>query len=136
MTPARRPVYRPRHRLTRALEFRAVFDARLKAARGPLAVFVLPNALGHPRLGLSVGRRVGHAVRRNAVKRRLREAFRALAADWPEPWPGLDIVVAVRPHPPQPTGWYEQRLRSMLPGLVRRTEREPAPDAGREGNQP
>ena len=114
-----RPLFRPRHRLTRALEYRAVFDARLKAARGPIAVFVLPNDLGHPRLGLSVGRRVGNAVRRNAVKRRLREAFRHLAATWPEPWPGLDIVVAVRPHPPVSTARYTEWLGPMLTRLER-----------------
>lgn len=118
----RRPLFRPRHRLSRSLDYRAVFDARLKTSRGPLTVFVLPNDLGHPRLGLSVGRRVGNAVRRNAVKRRLREAFRHLAADWPEPWPGLDIVVTVRAHRAMSALAYAELLRPALQRLARLAE--------------
>lgn len=121
----RRPTFRPRHRLSRSLDYRAVFDARVKASRGPLTVFVLPNGLGHPRLGLSVGRRVGNAVRRNAVKRRLREAFRHLAAEWPEPWPGLDIVVTVRAHPPVSALVYAEALGPVLERLARKRRDRP-----------
>ena len=46
-----------------------------------------------PRLGVSVGRRVGGAVERNRVKRLLREAFWAIAADLP---PGHDFVLVAR----------------------------------------
>ena len=35
-----------------------------------------PNELGRPRFGLTVSRKVGKAVVRNQVKRRLREAYR------------------------------------------------------------
>ena len=48
-------------------------------------------ARGSARLGLSVSRRVGGAVVRNGLKRRLREVFRRA----PEP-PPLDLVVTVR----------------------------------------
>ncbi len=47
-----------------------------------------------PRLGLSVGRRVGGAVERNLVKRLLREAFGAAGPDLS---PGVDLVVVARP---------------------------------------
>jgi ribonuclease P protein component len=46
------------------------------------------------RLGVSVGRKVGGAVERNRVKRRIREAFWSLAAALP---PGHDFVVVARP---------------------------------------
>lgn len=90
--------FRSRHRLTHAREFAAVYDAKLRKSRGPITIFTLPNTLGHCRLGLSVGSRVGNAVTRNRVKRLLREAFRleqhVLAGIG-----GFDLVVTVRPHP-------------------------------------
>jgi ribonuclease P protein component len=49
-----------------------------------------PDAL---RLGLSVSRKVGGAVERNAVKRALREAFWALADDLPQQF---DFVIVAR----------------------------------------
>jgi len=75
--------------------FAAVYDAKVRASLGPLLVLSLPNDLGHPRLGLSVPRRVGSAVRRNHVKRLLREAFRLSQHDWRR---GFDILIIVRPH--------------------------------------
>ena len=47
-----------------------------------------------PRLGLSVGRRVGGAVERNRVKRLLRDAF---GEDQTTGWTGFDVVVVARP---------------------------------------
>ncbi len=104
---APRLTFRPRHRLTQARQFQGVYAARASRAAGPFMVFALPNGLAHPRLGLSVGSRVGGAVRRNRVKRLLREAFRALQHDLPA-WSGADAqgrydyVVNVRPHDPLP----------------------------------
>ncbi|MDD5039010.1 MAG: ribonuclease P protein component [Dehalococcoidales bacterium] len=52
----------------------------------------LPNALAFPRYGFSVGKRVGKAVVRNKVKRRLREIVRIMPLK-----PGWDIVFIARP---------------------------------------
>lgn len=47
-----------------------------------------------PRLGLSVGKRVGGAVERNRVKRVLREEFSRMQARLS---PGVDYVIIARP---------------------------------------
>ena len=51
----------------------------------------VPNGLSSSRYGFSVGRRVGNAVTRNKVKRRLREILRSKVLS-----PGWDIVLIAR----------------------------------------
>lgn len=57
-------------------------------------LFILPNKLGHSRLGVTLSRKVGNAVVRNQARRRMRDIFRKrrdlLAA-------GYDVVVHTRP---------------------------------------
>jgi ribonuclease P protein component len=53
-------------------------------------VIAAENRLAFTRLGLSVGKRVGGAVRRNKIKRILREAFRKNRDRLPA---GIDLVV-------------------------------------------
>ena len=53
-----------------------------------------PNGLEVTRFGLSTGRRLGGAVVRNRVRRRLREIVRTLAG---ETRPGWDILLVGRP---------------------------------------
>ena len=90
----RRNTFPRTHRLSGRKAFGLVFEAKVRTTHGPLLIYGLPNELGHPRLGLTVSRRVGNAVTRNAIKRRLREAYRHTRHDLPT----LDLVVVVRPH--------------------------------------
>lgn len=74
-------------------EFSQVFQLGRSAADAHFVVYTRDNGRRWSRLGLSVGRRVGCAVRRNRIKRLLRETFR-LSRD--RIAPGLDILVVVR----------------------------------------
>lgn len=56
-------------------------------------VLLLPNAQGVRRLGITAGKRIGNSVKRNRIKRLLREFFRLHKDSFPA---GSDIVITVR----------------------------------------
>lgn len=81
-------------RLTDSSEFEKVYRQGT-AYRGKLfSVHAFPNELGTLRLGLSVSKKVGNAVVRNTLRRRLREIFASLS---PDAGSALDLVVSARP---------------------------------------
>ena len=61
--------------------------------RDPVAVYVRRNRLPISRVGFSVARGAGTAVRRNRLRRRIREAFRHEVAQMPG---GYDVVLVPR----------------------------------------
>jgi ribonuclease P protein component len=86
-----------RFRLRASASFQAIRrDGRV--LRHPLLVVSwLPNDLGTSRFGFSVGRRLGKAVKRNQVKRWMRESVR-LRIQKGEIVAGWDVVLVAR-HP-------------------------------------
>jgi ribonuclease P protein component len=85
-----------RRRLSRSAEFERVYRQGRSKGNRFLVLYAFPREDDSegPRLGLSVGRRVGGAVDRTRVKRVLREAFWEEARRLPE---GSDYVVVARP---------------------------------------
>lgn len=82
------------YRLLRRSEFRRVYDEGQRRSASLCIVFLLPNGLPHPRLGITTPARMGKAVLRNRVRRRLREVFRLNRPSLPAGW---DILVNPRP---------------------------------------
>jgi ribonuclease P protein component len=87
-----------RNRLSRSADFDRVYREGRSHASRYLVVYAFPRSSSgeeeEPRLGVSVGRKVGGAVERNRMKRLLREAFWDAAAELPE---GYDFVLVARP---------------------------------------
>jgi len=85
-----------RRRLSRSAEFERVYRQGRSKGNRFLVLYAFPREEDGdgPRLGLSVGRRVGGAVERSRVKRVLREAFWEEAGRLPA---GSDYVVVARP---------------------------------------
>lgn len=133
-----RPIFRRRHKLTHAREFRAVFGARLRKSAGPLTLHAMATDLPEHRLGLSIGRRVGKAVVRSRLKRHIREAFRLSRAELPVPPGGgaYDLVISARAHEPLTLDEYRRMLLTMANEAhavwARRAERSKAETGERE----
>lgn len=82
-----------RYRLTKSADFERVHTEGRCWSNRILVVCKYPNGLPHSRFGFSVSKRIGKAVVRNRVKRRLREAVRPLC-DLVAP--GWDVVLIAR----------------------------------------
>ncbi|AXQ77867.1 ribonuclease P protein component [Streptococcus chenjunshii] len=66
-------------------DFQAIFDHGQNAANRKFVVYRLAKQQPHYRVGISVGKKIGNAVTRNAVKRKIRHVLmefdKNLAAD-------------------------------------------------------
>ena len=80
--------------LSRPQDFAAVQGSGTSRSNPLLSARFLRTDLETTRFGLSTGRKLGGAVVRNRVRRRLREALRVMA---PSFQPGWDVLIIARP---------------------------------------
>lgn len=107
-------------KITAPADYKLVFERGRSVSDGLLRLTAAARAdgdadAGGTRYGLSVSKRVGNAVTRNLVKRRLRMLLQELPAAERE----LDVIVTVWPR--AATADFEQ-LRDSLRGLARRAK--------------
>jgi ribonuclease P protein component len=96
-------------RLRRRKDFDIVFQEGQVLANQLLVLRSVTNQLPHNRYGFVTSKRLGGAVVRNRVRRRLREIVRALAAR-----PGWDVVISARA---RAAGADFQQLRKAVASL-------------------
>ena len=74
-------------------DFRRLYSKGKSAVTAHMVVYCRRNRLNENRLGYTVSTKLGHAVVRNRVRRRLREIYRLNA---PSLKSGYDIVIVAR----------------------------------------
>ncbi len=112
LSPSRPNAFRPAEHLRRPADYRRVYERRRSVSDSWLIVYACENGLPYLRLGRSVSRKYGNAVRRNRLRRLYREAFRLTRSQMPA---GLDLVLIPRRNDEPDL----QTLMNCLPKLVR-----------------
>jgi ribonuclease P protein component len=85
--------FKPAQRLRQKTEFDRVYRDARRSADALFAIFARNTGAAAPRLGLAIAARiVGNAVRRNRIKRLIRESFRQHQHELP----AVDLVVNAR----------------------------------------
>ena len=74
-------------------QFRRLYAKGNSAVTGPLVIYCRKNGTKQSRLGITVSAKMGKAVVRNRLRRRLREAYRIGEQAF---LPGYDIVIVGR----------------------------------------
>ena len=79
--------------LNQNADFQRLYRSGAFCSLGSALLYVRPNGLPCNRLGITAGKKIGNAVRRNRAKRIIRAAYAAAEMQLPI---GLDIVVVAR----------------------------------------
>lgn len=101
---------RKSYRVKKEADFQDVFETHNSVANRQFIVYTLdkPGQL-HFRVGISVGKKIGNAVHRNWVKRRIRQSISELKPDLRQ---DVDFIVIARPSTDQ------MAMKDVKSGLV------------------
>lgn len=83
-------------------DFRRLYSRGKYAACSTLVIYWRPTRRSQNRLGITVSTKLGHAVVRNKIRRRIREIYRLHEEELRR---GMDLVVVARSRAPQVDYW-------------------------------
>lgn len=115
------PRFEPHEHLRKPAEFQAVYDRRRSAADDMLIVYAKENALGYSRVGLSVSKKFGMAVRRNRIRRLMREAYRLTKGELS---PGFDFVLIPRQLTEYTLADFKRSLAKQAKHAIKKIQRD------------
>ncbi len=108
----------PLDRIRKRREYKVTYARGRRIRSDSFTLFVMRNALGRPRLGITVTRRLGGAVRRNRAKRLIREIFRRHKSVL------LDVDIVVNGRVGLPDAEY-RRLEAEFLSCIRPFQKKP-----------
>lgn len=85
-------------KMNRNADFQRLYRTGAFCSLGSALLYVRPNHLPYNRLGITAGKKIGNAVKRNRAKRIIRAAYAAAEPLLPI---GLDVVVVARSSLPE-----------------------------------
>ncbi|MCP4710650.1 MAG: ribonuclease P protein component [Planctomycetes bacterium] len=109
-----------RQRIKKKADFNRVFAGGQRTSDHRLVLLAREGLGDTTRLGVSVGKKLGSAVRRNRYKRTLREAFRLARRQLPDGW---DIVLIPRPTAKASTRQYYDSIIRLARRINRRSNK-------------
>jgi len=105
--------------LRRPQDFARLYTDGHRAGDEHLLIFAAANDLSVNRLGLSISRKHGSAVRRNRKRRRIRDAFRRLQHELPQSY---DFVVVPRLRDDSTLQDFRNSLRKLIRKLAKKIQ--------------
>ena len=108
-------------RIHSSREFAEIYELNQRAGDQHLLIFAAVNQLNSIRIGLSVSKKHGNAVRRVRLKRLLRDAFRLTQHELPK---GLDMILIPRIRSGAGLRDYQSSLLRLSQKLAKRLSTE------------
>jgi ribonuclease P protein component len=113
----------PEEKVRRRADYLRCYRTGRRRHGGLAILYFAPNQVGHPRIGITASRKVGKAVLRQRLKRRIKEIYRR----WQDRGnlPPMDLVVHLKPEAGAADfRSFRAELLRLLSGLLQK--REPA----------
>lgn len=108
--------YRKSERVTNRSDYKAIYNKGVWSSSQHFTSVICSNEQGIKRLGITVTKKTGNAVKRNRIKRLIREFFRLNKDLFPA---GHDVVVMAKRNMPPLT--YQEACRELTKLISRKT---------------